>query len=72
MDLRSLRSRPREKRGRISRHDTDSPSRFYPHLERMRFARGSSHFKWTIRDPGQSARTCTAVGVFVRLPRKVV
>ncbi len=35
MDLRSLRSRPREKRGRICRHDTDSLSRFHPHSERM-------------------------------------
>jgi hypothetical protein len=35
MDLPPLRSRPREKRGRIRRHDTDSPSSFYPHLERI-------------------------------------
>jgi hypothetical protein len=33
MNLRDLRSRPREQRGRIRRHDTDSPSSFYPHLE---------------------------------------
>jgi hypothetical protein len=35
MDLRTLRSRPQEKRGRIRSHDTDSPSSFYPHSERM-------------------------------------
>src|ERR1700733_6313994 len=41
----NLRSRPREQRGRIRRHDTDSPSSFYPHLERNSFHVKSSGFK---------------------------
>ena len=33
MDLRNLRSRPREQRGRIRRHDIDSRSRLHPHSD---------------------------------------